>query len=167
MDLGYLKLDDKEIVITPGYLAGVLDSDGSLSISKHHANKRPNPSYVSSIQLTWTKTDRSMAVIQKLKEMFGGSVFETKIHPNSLAKKPGIKYHASVKSVGKILDFCGNEIILKFQQVENIRKLDELKFNRIHTGGTGNFRNKELSEQYEKLFILNREYNTKNVYKDA
>lgn len=165
--MSYIKMEDKEIVITPGYLAGVLDSDGSLSIVKNHVNKRPNPSYTASIQLTWTKTDKSVKVIEKLKQMFGGSSFETKIHEKSLAKKPGIKYQASVKSVEKILDFCGEHIILKSKQVENIKELSKLKFNRIHTGGTGNFRTKELSEKYENLFISNKECNTKNVYKNA
>lgn len=54
------------------YLAGVIDSDGSLTISMLHKS-RPNPVVRAIFQLTWVKTEETVKFIEELVSHYGGS----------------------------------------------------------------------------------------------
>lgn len=53
------------------YMAGVIDSDGSISICKKHIT-RPNPNYSVVIQLGWAATKKSLSAIKEIQKRYGG-----------------------------------------------------------------------------------------------
>jgi len=77
--------------ISPQYLAGVLDSDGSITITKRHS-KRLNPNYAAMIQITWLYNENSLKVFEQIKNKYGGSYFIGKSHSGFNNPKTIIKY---------------------------------------------------------------------------
>ncbi len=148
------------MTITSGYLAGVMDSDGSFSITIRHKT-RPNANYICMIQISWKYTDISEKFMKKLCKMFGGTY-----HINSRKYKSSyknsstiIKYCATGKAVDRIVDYIFDNLILKKKQAKNILKLRQLVG---FQGAPGKTRPKKLSNKMHKLYELNKELNTKN-----
>jgi len=74
------------------YLAGVIDSDGSISVIRKHI-KRSNPYYGISIQITWTNKKETQTVFKKLVKIYGGTFHECKLSTGNFKNsKPAIKY---------------------------------------------------------------------------
>jgi hypothetical protein len=140
-------------MLSPGYIAGILDSDGSLAITKRHV-KRKNPNYTCIIQITWLESKFSSKVIKEMVKLFGGSYFIGKTHSGFGSKKPIIKYCATGKAVEKILAYCGDEIKLKSRQRDNLLKCRELV--KIYEGRV---RSNKKSTLLENLHKVNRKQN--------
>lgn len=144
------------MIINSAYLTGVIDSDGSLSITKRHIN-RPNPNYTCMFALTWSKTSTSIKFMQALVNTYGGSFAECK-RVGYKNGRPIIKYCATGKAVDKILEACSEHLILKRQQANNLISLRKL----VHPCGHRRRRAPEISEQMEMLYVENKRINSKN-----
>lgn len=141
--------------INRGYLAGVIDSDGSITISKRRKNLK-TPNYICMIQLTWTETKLTTRFFKELIKSFGGSYF--KINANRSDRfengKPVIKYCAVGKAASAILNYIHPYLVLKREQAINGLRLAEYKSRGKSTDLT-----LALSEL---LYIKNKKLNSKN-----
>lgn len=142
------------------YLAGVWDSDGSISVSIVH-KKRPNPSYIVSLQLTWVKTDKTFNVFNILKQKYGGNVCECEFKKGRfLNASPIIKYNIVCRQSKKLL-----EDMLPFLQLK--KEQAQLALEVINTTELGKYGNKrpkpkELMDRHYNIYIEMKKLNTKN-----
>lgn len=146
--------------ITPAYLAGVVDSDGSLSIAMRHMN-RPNPTYQAVFQLTWTKSFKTTGVFTQLISEYGGSFFEEKLRKSSYKNsKTTIKYMLTGEKLKKFLKDIQPYSLLKYEQINNLLEL----IDNTHSGmfGFGRPKPEELKQLQHKLYLDNKKLNTKN-----
>src|SRR3990167_3799662 len=98
-------------MISPTYLAGVLDSDGSFSIMRYkQANNRPKTwsrkwYYRAQAQLTWTQTDKSLNVMQQIKSRYGGYILAKSDHKEKYGSntKPTYQYIATGNAARKLI----------------------------------------------------------------
>jgi hypothetical protein len=148
------------IVFSPQYFAGVLDSDGSFSISKRHL-KRIKCNYTCMIGLTWTKTDKVKEFMDFICLHYGGSYAlclpsNTGNFKNS---KPVLKYCATGVAAEKIITDVMPYLVLKKIQAENL-----LKVRTIVKGifGNGVKRTEDETKSLDDLYILNKSLNSKN-----
>lgn len=144
------------MIFSPEYLAGVMDSNGSFSITKRHISRK-NPNYIGMIQITWTHTKVSEAFMQELKNIYGGSYFIGKCgtFKNS---KPIVKYCAVGAAAETLTRSVIDFLILKKEQANNVLKLREITKSRQ----LGKVRSLENSEKLERLYLLNKQLNYKN-----
>lgn len=139
----------------PAYLAGVLDSDGSLTLTIRH-KKRVTPNYSAFFQLTWTHTDKSEKVMNQLKEKYGGSVYLPTIGVNHFPNsRPTIKYFLISKKLKPFLEDILPYVHLKKEQTLNI--LEFLKSVKM-----GKNKSQELKDLHYSLYLKNKSLNTKN-----
>jgi len=146
--------------ISPAYLAGMADSDGSFSIAIRHRN-RPNPTYQATFQLTWTKTKLTEKFMKDLKKQFGGSYYEAKNRNDRFANgSPTIRYFLTNKGLKLFLKEVLPFIILKKKQVLNcLELLNTTEFGKY---GFGRPKPKKLKKKHYNLYIQNKNINTKN-----
>lgn len=137
---------------TNDYLTGVIDSDGSLSISKRHTS-RPNPNFIAMIQITWLYSEYSLEYFEFLKSNFGGSYFIGKSHSGFDNPKTIIKYCSTGKSAERILLSIKNKLVLKNEQCENL--LYCIEINKT----TKRKRSITSSKNLERLYKENKELN--------
>lgn len=142
--------------VNPAYLAGVMDSDGSITITKRHI-KRPNPNYTVMIQLTWICNNKTEDFMKSMVSDFGGSYF-IGIASSSLCKAKIIKYCATGNAARKILEYCLKYLVLKKEQAENCFIL----FNMTSITKPGERRSLDLNQKMEALFLYNKSINSKN-----
>ncbi len=140
------------------YLAGVIDSDGSFSISqKHKARKKSN--YNGVFQLTWTVSPLTLAFMKKLVSIYGGSFFIGKKNltqfPNS---RPVIKYCICSKKVVPLIIDVLPFLHLKRKQARNILRLRSV----VRHYRKGVSKSNRIIAFEQKLYELNKELNTKN-----
>jgi hypothetical protein len=141
---------------TAQYLAGVMDSDGSFSITKRHCY-RDNVNYTCMIQLTWTDSQKTREVIDFLKKFYGGSSFVQKAgSKNFKLSKDVIKYCATGTAAERICLDVRSYLILKSEQAKNL-----LEVRNLVRQFKGN-RPKSISDKLEKLYIENKFLNSKN-----
>lgn len=143
---------------TAQYLAGVLDSDGSFTVTKRHIY-RVNCNYTCMIQLTWTLTKKSREFMEQLVNFYGGSYFvgmpsSTKQFENA---KEIIKYCATGNAAERIARDTRNYLLLKEEQARNIIKVRDLV--RSYRGQP---RPKSAVDQLEELYLTNQRLNGKN-----
>lgn len=123
------------------YLAGVLDSDGSISIIKKHIY-RTTPYYGILVQITWTKKRETHNVFKKLVKIYGGTFHKCKISNNTFKNsKPVLKYGISGKKCQALLEDVHPFLQLKKQQAILAIKMQ----NTIKYGIYGNRRLKPES----------------------
>lgn len=150
-------MNSSNINYTNGYLAGVMDSDGSFSISKRHLN-RSNPNYTVMLQISWNYSKAAHAYFSFLKREFGGSYCIGPHHKSGYANASlTIRYSATGKAAERILLYIRKSLVLKNKQaiaclklIEIIRKQKEYK---------GKPRPKTVSIKLEKLYIKNKKLN--------
>lgn len=140
------------IGISREYLAGVLDSDGSLSVTRRHL-KRPNPSYTAMIQITWLYSSKSKLVFDFLQRYYGGSYYIGKSHSGFNNPKKIIKYCATGKAAHRILLDCRTSVVLKSKQVKNL--LAVIDINQSTKGR----RNKAAGKVLQKIYEINKDLN--------
>lgn len=103
--------------ISKQYLAGVIDSDGSISYTKKFSKQRNKNYYVAQIQITWKLSEQSRFFFKFLEEKYGGSSFEGKSH-SVFGKTDIIKYCATGNACTLICKDIIPHLILKKRQAE-------------------------------------------------
>ena len=134
-----------------GYLAGVIDSDGSISIQKAYKNRK-NPNYRVNIQISWNYSKSAKQYFEFLTNTYGGSYFIAPHHQNSF--KPGaltIKYSCTGSAAKKLLISIRRELVLKCEQAENCLECLTIK----------NKRPVNYFSKLEKLYLKNIKLNKK------
>lgn len=142
------------------YLAGVIDSDGAISIAIRHSN-RPTPSYVVLIQLSWAQTEKVLSTLEKIKSIYGGAVYTEKNNQTRFKNgKDLYRYCIGNKASKKLLEDILPFLHLKKNQCENALEL----INTTEYGSYGNKRPKpeDLKIKHHNLYLNNKELNTKN-----
>lgn len=141
------------------YLAGVIDSDGSISITKRNT-KRKRPSYAVLVQLTWKYNGLTEKYFKDLVECYGGSYFKSNRSVNRFPNaKPTIKYCASGKAAKALIEDIRPYIILKEKQCINaIKSLTINKFCRRYGGRKP--KPDVIQTFQENLYNINKELNS-------
>lgn len=150
--------------ITPQYLAGVADSDGSFSLTRC---SRPSTvtgyHYRTLFQLTWEDTPLTRLVLSKMKDLYGGSFSECNRKPDSYCNKHKtvLKYSVEGQRLGIFIKELLPYLVLKRERaeiiLEFIRYRELSKKTVIHRVG----RKKDLEDWskedriYEKMNGLN------------
>lgn len=135
------------IKIHKEYLAGVIDSDGSISICKRH-KKRRLPNYTVMICLTWLKDSKSKKFMRELVEQFGGSYCQVTNHSGFNTNSQYLRYTAASSAANKILKFVKSSLRLKRQKCLNALELQKI----IKPGKN---RSKLISNKLERLYRKN------------
>lgn len=159
-------IQDKKSIVTAetlysdldmAYLAGVIDSDGSLSIMRRHPNRKL-PNFSIAFQLTWKHTEKTMDFINALQKTFGGSFHINTKHENRLANNDVVKYFIMGNPCMDLLLGVRDYLILKAEQADNLIELQNLK----------NYNNdiekmdKDFFKEYQNdLYNFNKELNRK------
>lgn len=106
------------------YLAGVVDSDGSLTISRQHNKTRPNPSFTPTFQLSWVESIASRKVMELLKTSYGGSISKSKSQKGRFKNaRPIIKYCITSRKLKAFLLDVAPYLRLKKSQADLCLKL--------------------------------------------
>ena len=152
MDGNIFCMERVQLMIDPRYLAGVIDSDGSISINRalNHGKTRQYRPY---IQLTWLYFSKTKKIMDELKEKYDGSVFiDDKITSNFKCNGKYIAYKADSRKAEKILID-----VLPYLKIKQEQAKCCLELLRI-TGYSGSKvpeeiwnRRKELYEECKKL----------------
>ena len=146
------------VEISPQYLAGVIDSDGSISITKRHLN-RPKPNYSIMIQIGWVFKPQSENFMKMMVEKYGGSYSIIEPRGTTFSKKKHIKYCAYASSAVLILNDIKDYLLLKKMQADNA-----LNVQSIIDSYSGQPRPNEKGKQLEELYKNNLTLNDKNGY---
>lgn len=142
--------------ISPQYLAGVIDSDGSISITKRHVN-RPNPHYSVMIQLGWIYKEETEEFMKALVNKFGGSYKVIEPTVKSFTKKQSVKYCAFGDAAENILKEIKPFLILKSKQADNA-----LELRCVVRSYSGQRRPDDCGSKLEQLWKSNAVLNDKN-----
>lgn len=146
------------MIIDPRYLAGVIDSDGSISVIKKYYVSRPTTNYSASIQLTWVETPTVKEFMQQLVNQYGGSYFGG--FPSGIANFPNsrkiLKYCATGVAAELLINDIKDFLVLKKIQALNLLELRRLTKNQKKN------RPLEITEKLENMYTLNKSLNTKN-----
>lgn len=141
--------------MNPAYLAGVLDSDGSLTITIRH-KARKNPNYCAFFQLTWTLTPESEKFLKEVQKIYGGSVYKPKTTGTFKNSRPTIKYFLAYRKLHKFVSDILPHVQLKKQQCLNILEL-------LNSTKYGKNKPEELKVKHHNLYLFNKKLNTKNT----
>lgn len=116
------------------YLAGVIDSDGSIGISRRtEPSNSHGYSYREVIQITWKKSDKTTEFLSKLKNIYGGSLgfYKGGFDKKTDTVRYSLDGKGSVAFARDILPY----LILKKNQAElllEIRALKEVRYGNNH-----------------------------------
>jgi hypothetical protein len=103
--------------ISPQYIAGLADSDGSFGIAKrvrgHH-----KPTYSARFMVHWKKHPYALMILKQIQSMFGGNVGTVKHKSGEF-----YTYSLSDKSMDLFLKEVGPYVMLKSRQVETLLEL--------------------------------------------
>ena len=141
------------MVLTPEYIAGMIDSDGSISIIKRTRQTTTRGyQYRELVQVTWAYSPLAEAVFLHLKERYGGSVFKTVKRANdyTITDRPIVKYTAEAKAAQRLLEEIQPYLVLKQWQADNALAMRKLKAASIY--GSGREKPAEVWEQEDKLY---------------
>ena len=142
------------------YLAGVIDSDGSISVLKRH-QKRTTPTFTVTLQLTWKKTKNSEFFLKFLKAKYGGTIFVQKYRVTSYGKiSTTLKYSCTARKVEVLLKDIEPYIFLKTKQIK--LALELLKTTKFGVYGNGRPKPKRLFKKHENICNKVRLLNNKN-----
>lgn len=148
------------MLINKAYLAGVIDSDGSISICKRHV-KRKNPNYTIMIQLSWAVSENTKWFMKDLVNQYGGSVCETN-HKNRFKNaKPVYRYCVSGQKAIELLNDIQPFLVLKTIQAGNAINAQHI-IDYWMNDKWAKSRPPEVSDQLEALYQLNKSLNSKN-----
>ena len=159
MELKTIEIDQIfEPILSYQHIAGVIDSDGSITISRRNF-KRKRPTYTVLIQLTWILTKPTKNYIENLVRYFGGSYFiSEKIYPGRFKNaKPIIKYCATGEAAQKLLLAISPNLWLKQQQAQNALTLLAYKKLDFRT------RTQQDWDKFEYLYKSNKLLNSSKL----
>lgn len=114
-------------MIDPRYLAGVIDSDGYISINRalNHGKTRQ---YRPCIQLTWLYFSKTKKIMDELKNKYDGSVFiDDNITSNFKFNGKYIAYKADSRKAEKILNDILPYLKIKQEQAKCCLELLKIK----------------------------------------
>lgn len=144
-------------IISPEYIAGVFDSDGSITIARRHLGTRKQASYCPCLQLQWKYSPLAAQVMQEIKERYGGSICLPAISAGSLGKNQTIKYTVASKMSKTLLTDIIPYLRLKKQQAELALKLVLINTDRFYAGrGAGRPDIAFCHNIWEEVKILNK-----------
>lgn len=106
------------------YLAGIIDGEGHISISKRPPNKRSgerNPTYLPSLRIGSTNPHLLDWIMEKVGE---GSMFQEG-RAWGEGRKPFYMWNISNKQVDRLFDQVYPYLVMKKRQVDEVRKLRE------------------------------------------
>ncbi len=108
------------------YLAGVIDSDGSIGISKRTEKMNTHGySYRETVQLTWKYDNATLKFVNMLKNIYGGS---TGIYSGGFNNKTEtVRYSADGKGAERIAKDILPYLILKKKQAELVLEMRLIK----------------------------------------
>lgn len=129
------------------YIAGVIDSDGSLTIYRQHRNRKAS-TYTPTFQLQWTKTTKSKKVLDSLVKQYGGSFCEPVRRSGFSNSKPTYKYCLTSMKLRQLLLDVIPHLALKRKQAINLLRLIELNAQQF---GSGRAKSKALIRRQESL----------------
>lgn len=150
-----MKVQIKDAVFL-SYLAGVIDSDGAIGISRrNNVNNSKGYTYREIVQITWKKSEDTLAFVELLKNIYGGYVGE---HKGGFNKQTTtVRYSADGKRAGIIVKDILPYLILKKRQAELVLEMRCIKGVRY---GNGNRKPDSIWEQesdiYEKAILQRR-----------
>lgn len=144
------------LTINPQYLAGVMDSDGSFTITRRHPQRQKQCNYTCMVQLTWTLNEKTKKFIESLAAQYGGSWFIGSPKNNYINSKPIIKYCGTGEAAKSIAEDTKNYLRLKKEQADNI-----IEVRRLISTFRGS-RPIDISEALSSLYSLNKQLNSKN-----
>lgn len=107
----------KKINLTPQYLAGMADADGSFTVAKR-VRKTHAATYSARFSMSWKYTPTGLRIINKLKSFYGGNYC---IFTHKGSKLIG--YSLTDKSIDNFLQDVGPHVELKYKQVKQLLKL--------------------------------------------
>lgn len=115
------------------YLAGVIDSDGAIGISKRREKTNSHGySYREIIQITWKKSPETFYLVNKLKSIYGGSVGE---YVGGFDKTTTtVRYSADGKTAEKIAQDVLPYLVLKRHRAELLIEMRGIKGVRYGNG---------------------------------
>ena len=131
------------------YLAGVIDSDGSIGIYKTKTKISRGYQYLIKLQITWKKEPESLRFFEEIKAHYGGSVMQLTVRPTNFLKKESFvyKYSAESRQTYNILIDIYPHMRIKKARAGCIMEMVETRGGR--GGSTGRFRAK-TDEQWDK-----------------
>ena len=140
------------------YLAGIFDSDGSCSISKHtRKDRRRGYDFRVYVQLTWRETRHTRRVLQEIRSAYGGSVFTGLTKGGYSTGSRYVKYVANAKNAAKLLEDILPYLRIKYKQAEICYRLAAQaragQFNRWHPHSKQDWR--RLEAAYNTVRRLN------------
>lgn len=132
------------------YLAGVVDSDGAIGISRRTEKLNTHGySYREVVQLTWKKTDPATQFLYKLQNIYGGSVGFYKGGFNKSTET--VRFSVDGRGAGKLAKDILPYLNLKKRQAELVIEMRALKGVKYGNG------NKKPDSIWEKeLTIYNK-----------
>jgi len=108
------------------YLAGVIDSDGSISITKRNTGRK-RPTFAVMVQLTWVYNGLTERFFKELVSKYGGSYFKSDRSANRFKNaKPIIKYCATGKAAKCLLEALGLQEFVHHVIAKPFRMYDDL-----------------------------------------
>lgn len=117
------------------YLAGVIDSDGSISISrKKRTDFDRGYSYIVRIQIGLKRTKDSENMLNIIKENYGGNIFSSFRKTIFSDNIEVVKYNASSKTAENMLNRIVEHLIVKKQQALYALELRSLNSNLYRKG---------------------------------
>jgi len=137
-------------MLSPQYLAGVIDSDGSISINGR-SRKSGYKCYRVVIQITWIDIEPTHKIFDELVKIYGGSKYSTKgskLSPKSIY----YKYVAESQIAENILSDIFPYLIVKKKQAELCLSLRKLQHKREFRGRGNQHTDKEW-ESYNNIQI--------------
>lgn len=112
--------------MSPEYIAGVLDADGSFSIlRKRRPGLANGHDYRAAVQLSWIETPRTLAVLEHLRDRYGGRIAREERATNTI-----IRWHIWSRKTEPLLRDVLPHLQLKREQAECLLQHLEL----VHPG---------------------------------
>ena len=130
------------------YLAGVIDSDGSIGISRRTEKTNTHGySYREALQITWKRSDGAIDFLSKLKSIYGGSLgFYTGGFNN---KTQTVRYSTDGKGTEKIVKDILPYLKLKRKQAELVLEMRGLKRVKY---GNNNHKPQSVWEKEDEIY---------------
>lgn len=128
--------------VTPEYIAGLADSDGSFVISKR-TRKHHKPTYSARFMIHWKKRPYAYQILKQIQDMFGGNI-GTVMHSSG----EFYYYSLSDSKMDLFLKEVGPHVMLKNMQVKVLLALRETIGYR-----NGKIKSDRLVERQEKYHL--------------
>jgi hypothetical protein len=143
-------LDYGAMEIDPRYLAGVFDSDGSISLGKIRVPRRARGyAFVVLLQLTWKRLPETLVAMKAIKSKYGGSIGFYRFSSNAWGKRGTYpKLTLGGHSAARVLSDIVPYLIVKKRQGEICLEITKIQSARF---GKPNALNADEWNQMEKM----------------